>query len=462
MLCCDAGSRGGRVGPVRDVNGGHTPPAYLRRFLWRAVLAAAPAVLALALPMAAAAQQVDEIRVARLIRRLGSDSFIDRDSANDELATLGPATRRQLEQAVDDPDPEVRLRAKDLLKRIRTSELWSPARVHYHQSQVSASTALAAIVLQTGNRVLVGDQYGTFRDQPVALDHDDGVFWEVVDDLCRRSGNRVRPHYDTRTPGLVLVSGTLGKNPLAYAGPVRAMVTHARRVFTEELDYDQLDAERSHTFQLDLQAMWEDRFRLVAYRSQPELVEAVTAGGDALAATQATSGGWNIAGPGTRQVSLSLRLHPPATTAKAIDTLKLKWGLIAVGDMATIEIADLSSTERHFQDDVELVVESFQQGPGARCELTLVIVRDLVVPEPQELLFQENEIELFDAQGRAFRKQGQTSNLGERGAVTKLTFTGENADSVPKLLRFNYPRIRSQKELEIVFRDVPLPTSRPE
>ena len=41
------------------------------------------------------------------------------------------------------------------------------------------------------------------------------------------------------------------------------MVTHARRVFAEELDYEQLEAEQSHTFQLDLQAMWEDRFRLV-------------------------------------------------------------------------------------------------------------------------------------------------------------------------------------------------------
>ena len=433
-----------------------------RRFLRRAVSAALPAVLVLVLPAAVAAQQPDEIRIARLIRGLGSDSYLDRDRAHDELASLGPAARRQLEQAVENPDPEVRLWAKELLKHIRVGELWLPARVHYQASQVPASEALAAIAGQTGNRVLVGDQYGAFRDQPVDLDHGDSAFWEVVDDLCRRSGNRVRPHYDTRTPGLVLVSGALGKNPVAYAGPVRAMVTHARRVFTEDLDYEQLEPERSHTFQLDLQAIWEDRFRLVAYRSQPELVEAVTAGGAALAATQPTSGSWTTAGPGTRQVALSLRLHPPATTARAIDTLKLKWGLIAVGDLATIEVADLLSTEPHFQDDVELVVEGFQPGPGARCELTLVVVRDLVVPEPQELLFQENEVELFDAQGRAFRKQGQTNNLSERGAVMKLTFTGESAESMPKLLRFNYPRIRSQKDLEIVFRNVPLPTGRPE
>jgi hypothetical protein len=44
----------------------------------------------------------------------------------------------------------------------------------------------------------------------------------------------------------------------------------------------------------------------------------------------------------------------------------------------------------------------------------------------------------------------------------KLSYTGESAESAPKLLRFNYPRIRSQRDLEIVFRNVPLPAGRPE
>jgi hypothetical protein len=433
---------------------------FSRRYL---IQAAAFAFAALGIQHSAVSQQpADEIRLAHLIRNLGSDSFVERDRASAELAALGAATQRQLEEAVEHPDPEIRLRAKELLKRLRVEELWSPAHVRYQANQVSPAEALVALLQLTNNRVLVGEQYGSYRDQPVDLDHDDSEYWQVMDDLCRKSGNRVRPHYDTRTPGLVLVSGVAGKNPVAYAGPVRAMVTHARRVFTEELDYEQLGTEQTHTFQLDFQAMWEDRFRLVAYRSQPELVAAVAADGTALAATHSAGGGWNIAGPGTRLISLSLRLRPPATTAKAIDTLKLRWGLVAVGDMASIEVADLDSPQPHFQDDVELIVESVQRGPGARCELTLVVVRDLVVPEPQELLFQESEVELFDAQGRAFRKQGQTNSLSELGAVMKLSYTGESADSVPKLLRFNYPRIRSQRDLVIVFHGVPLPVGRPD
>lgn len=400
--------------------------------------------------------------IARVVRRLGSDSYLDRNAAEEELAALGAAGRRQLEEAVESPDPEVRLRAKGLLRRLKTEELWSAGIVSYACVQTSAASAMEALSTQTGNRLMVGDQYGAFHDQKVDLDCVASAFWPTVDHLCRLSGNRVRPHYDTRHPGLVLVAGPPGRQPVAYSGPVRAQVTSARRVFTEELDYEQLASQRTHTFQLDLHMMWEDRFKLVAYRSQPELIEAQTDTGISLPSTQPSASGWNVSGPGTRQVSMNVRLHPPATTAECLSSLKLKWGLIAVGDMDTIEIKDLSSAQPHFQDDVELVVEHFQQGPGPRCEVTLVVVRDLVVPEPQELMYHENDVALFDAQGRAFRQQGQTNSPAEPGIRMKLTFVGESAESAPHVLRFVYPRIRAHRELEIAFRDVPLPVGKPE
>jgi hypothetical protein len=130
--------------------------------------------------------------------------------------------------------------------------------------------------------------------------------------------------------------------------------------------------------------------------------------------------------------------------------------------MATLEIDDLTSTAVHRQDDLELVVESMQESPGARYELSLVAQRDLIMPEPQEILFQENDVELFDQHDRPFRKQGQTNSLTERGARVRLSFSGESPDSKPQRLKFLYPRIRAQRDLEIVFRNVPLPVGRPE
>ena len=431
--------------------------------LWSCIAALAASGLYLSVTASLPAQPPESgIRVARLIDRLGSKSYEDRKLASDELAKLGPEIRQQLDAAAQSDDPEVRVRARELLKRLKVLDLWAPAKVSYACQEEKASVVVATLAKQTGNRLLIGDQYGMFQDSVVTLTHPQGTFWQVLDDLCRQTNNHVRSHYDMRNPGLVVVSGGPGKNPIAYAGPVRAAVTSARRVFIEELDYEDMASEKTHTFQIHLQMMWEDRFRLVAYRSQPELLEAVTDTKLNLSATQPAGSGWNVANQGTHQLSMEMRLHPPPIMAKQLDVLRLKWGLIAVGDMATLEVTDLKSPGPVFQDDVEFTLESIQESPGARYEVTVVAGRDLVIPEPQEVLFQENELDLIDDTGRPFRKQGQTNSLTERGARIRMNFAGESPDSKPKLLRFTYPRIRARHDLEIHFRNVPLPVAKPE
>lgn len=452
--------RAGPRGPLHWVllDAARRTPCALLKSLLLSACCLAPSMVELA----AAEEPAVELRLASLVRRLGSDAYTERDAAEEQLAALGPEAREQLIAAAESPDPEVRLRAKKLLLRLKVNELWSPTRVRSPLEPLPASAALTAISRQTGNRVLAGDQYGTFHDRVVTLEGAERSFWEAIDELCRGSGNRVRPHYDTRHPGLVLAAGAAGKYPIAYAGPVRMQLVRARRSFSEEFDYERLDGEQSHAFQFELQAMWEDRFRLIAYRSHPELVEAVTDAGARLVAAQAAASGWNVAGSGTRQLSMSLRMQPPATSSQELDALKLKWGLVAIGDQAHLDVTDFESAEPHFQDDVELVVQSFRRGPGSRCEACLLIVRELVIPEPQELLFEEIEVALFDSQGRAFHKQGQSNTLTEEGAAVKLIFAGDSQDSTPKVLRLTYPRIRTQRDLEIEFRHVPLPQARPE
>jgi hypothetical protein len=142
--------------------------------------------------------------------------------------------------------------------------------------------------------------------------------------------------------------------------------------------------------------------------------------------------------------------------------MELKWGLIAVGDMATFEIDDLKPGTKHHHENVELEVVSLDKRQGPRYDLTVVIARDFVVPEPQEVLFHENDFDLLDASGAPFRRQGQTNSLSDGAARLKISFIGASADSEPEKLRVTYPRLRDQRELAIVFTDVPLPVSRPE
>jgi hypothetical protein len=379
------------------------------------------------------------------------------------LAKLEPESRRQLTEASQSTDPEVRLRARLLLDRYKVQDLWSAGSVRCDSRGKPALEAFAACAEQAGNHVLVGEQYGPFNNAKLELDLSGGThFWPAIDQLCQATGNRVRVHYDAHTPGIVVTSGAAGKYPVAYAGPIRAQITGARRNFLEDLDYETLKSDRTHTFQFSVQLIWEDRFRLVGYTSQPELVEAVTDTKAVVTAAQATQGSWNVAGTGTRQLTTTLRLNPPPASAKAFDVLKLKWGLIAVGDMATIQIDEPEARKVCQQEDLTLTIDSFERPATGRCEVTLTVARELAIPDPQEIVFQENKVELLDQQGRAYRLVDQTNSLSEQGVQVKLMFAGETPTSEAKQLRFSYPRVRARRDVELIFRDVPLPTGRPE
>ncbi|MBX7166971.1 MAG: hypothetical protein K1X74_11625 [Pirellulales bacterium] len=436
----------------------HCPRAWLG-CCCQAAIAAALTPLGLAQDVPAPAEG---LRVARLVERLGDPSFQNRATARDELLAAGAAARVAIEQAAQSPDLEVRLRAKEILRDLKVHELWSAMPLEASAAAEPASQVLKRLSASSGNELLLGDQYSSFHDKPVDLAAGATTFWVALDQICAQTGNHVRPHYDTSRPGLVVVAGMPGKNPVAYAGPVRAQISSARRVFMEDLDYETLRTETTHTFQINVQIMWEDRLQLVAYRSPPEVAE-IRVGDRAFpSAPQPTSGGWNVAGSANRKLSLDLRLHPPATVTGRLDELCLLWDVIAVGDHETIEISQLDRPSTHRRDGLVLDVAALESKPGGRWDATLTVLRDLVVPEPADVLLQENEVELLDATGRAFRIHGQTNALVDGAARLKITFGTPAEDSQPVRLRLTYPRIRSQRSLEICFRDVPLPAGRPE
>lgn len=408
------------------------------------------------------AQQTDDsIRVARSIERLGSPSFDERAAARVEILAGGRSSRALLEAAAQSAKTEVRLQAADLLKTLKIQALWEAEAYTFQAQNEAASQALDRLCALSGNQVVHGDQLGSFQDVPVTLSGK-LTFWQALDELCRQSGNNVRANFDTAAPGLVISIGGPGKFPIAYSGPVRAQITSARRVFMEDFDYETLRGDTTHTFQLNLEMMWEDRFRLVAYRSPPEVVEIRAGGRTHPAASQPAGSGWNVAGGANRKLSLDLRLHPPATVSGKIDSLKLSWDVIAVGDMAAIDVPEVTKPGVYRQDDIELRVESIQPKSNGRWEATVSVIRALVIPDPPDVLLQENRLEMYDQEGRPYRVHGQINSLVEGAAKITVTFGPPEEESTPQFLRLVYPRIRAQNSLAIVFTDIPLPSSKPE
>jgi hypothetical protein len=403
-----------------------------------------------------------QIRVARLVRQLGAADFVQRQQADDQLSRLGPRGRASLEEATQDPDVEVRLRAKRLLDRLKLEDLWAAAQVRLQARGEPASKILASLATQSGNHIHVGDPYGNFADATLDMDDTTVGYWQAVDEICARTGNRIRPHYDMHTPGVVVSAGAAGNYPRAYGGPVRAQITGATRVFIEALNYEEQKAELTHSFQISLQFMWEDRFHIVGYAVQPELIEAVTDNKVVVSSSQSAGGGWNATSRGLRQVSANLKLNPVPVSAKTFEVFRIKWGLIAVGEAATLDVPEIELEKQYSQDDLAVKIEAIEKQPMSKYTVSLTVLRDLAMPDPQEVVFQEYEAELFDHQGRAFRLQSQTHALTDRGVQLKLVYTGETAESEPKSMKLHYPRLRARRDLELVFRNVPLPVGKPE
>jgi len=68
--------------------------------------------------MAAELATEEPADAAKLVRDLGADDFATREAAMKKLRAMGPAAAPALEQAADNDDPEVKMRARQLLQKV--------------------------------------------------------------------------------------------------------------------------------------------------------------------------------------------------------------------------------------------------------------------------------------------------------------------------------------------------------
>ena len=435
--------------------------ARLRFAVWAPciVLLLILAIMTGASPSPAQERPDPQIRIASLIRDLGAESYERRTAAGASLQQVLPDARKQLLQAAKSRDPEIRLRAQSLLHSLEVEDVWRAGHVKLEKSSGLASDMVLAIAEQTGNKIALGDNYDSFNDVNVKLSQE-GDVWPLLDSLCRQSRNRVRPHYGTSRSGLVLVNRPLGNYPVAYSGPIRTQIITAQRIFREDLDYEKSKSEISHTFQFKLLMSWEDRFQLVAYRPNLELLQAVTDTGAVVRLERSDDPDWHVADRGDRNMATLLHLQPPAANAAKLKRLQLGWDLIAIGQPERLVVGQLDSSKPHRQDDLAIIVNKVEHLSGPRWQINLSIARELPVPEAKEVLFRENRFELIDQGGVVMRQQGRPKgNVQGHTANMEIEFVGETDNSKPTRLIVHYPRIRDRRRVLIEFENVPLPVA---
>ena len=170
-----------------------------------------------------------KVRVAHLIDRLGSSSFVRRQSAGRELLELGQPIIKPLEAAAVGEDPEVRIRAEKLLREIKTRQLWAGGTIDCGGSSRMASAILKDAALRSGNHLAFGGRFDNFVDREVRVPAGRVPFWQVVDEVCRQTENHLSTRRQAETGAIVMVAGKPGDYPVAYAGPMRVHLAQAKR-----------------------------------------------------------------------------------------------------------------------------------------------------------------------------------------------------------------------------------------
>jgi len=412
---------------------------------------------------AAVGQPPDDARVAALIRQLGSLQYSQRKAAFAELAHLGRAGRPQLAVAAARADDlEVRLQAQRLLRELNVERLWAASRVAVQADQTPLPEVIYRLGADSGNWLQIVEKgQEQLVQKSVSLAVSDGRFWPVLDTLCRQTEMRVRPRAEPSGVCLRVEPSRDVQPPTAYAGSIRARLVSARRRLTQSLDFEQDDVDQEHRFEMQLQAHWEAHLRPVAYGSQPLPVRILDEQGHRLTwpgdASRPHDSGWEIVTRGDHQMIAAVALPPPPMAAQKLSLLELSWPIVAVGDVAEVEIPDPSAGKSFDRDDVQVDLEQFDRRPGNRYLVRLRIRRDLVLPEPRQVLLHENAVELLSGDGRPFYQQSRTAELVDGGARLRITFRPPEPELEAAALKVAYPRLRSRREISLIFRDVPLP-----
>src|SRR5262249_55716697 len=107
------------------------------------------------LPAAADEKKADKVDIAALVRQLGSDRYLTRVKADEELSKLGVKALPELRKALRSDDLEVRMRAGRLINKV-ASEVYGLRKTFAGHSVSVNAVAFAP----DGKRAAAGDSRG--------------------------------------------------------------------------------------------------------------------------------------------------------------------------------------------------------------------------------------------------------------------------------------------------------------
>ena len=150
-------------------------------------------VLALGTPIAALADESSKPDpIAGLIRALSSSKFTDREKADRELRRIGEPALKQLKEAAQSGDYEVRERAfaaiQVIQQRLENDKLLLAPKLRLQYDKTPLQDAIADLTKKTGIKYQLDPQGSKDPKQPLTLDTGEVAYWEAVEKFLAAAG----------------------------------------------------------------------------------------------------------------------------------------------------------------------------------------------------------------------------------------------------------------------------------
>lgn len=131
-------------------------------------------------------------RIEALVKKLGSEVFVERERSQNELETIGLASLPALERALQSPELEVRKRAAEAIANIEASHfarrLFEPKKIHIQLKDATVQDAVAELGRLSGYSLAFVDDPARFEKTRVTLDTGLTTFWQAFDQVCDATG----------------------------------------------------------------------------------------------------------------------------------------------------------------------------------------------------------------------------------------------------------------------------------
>lgn len=407
--------------------------------------------------------------VESLIRRLSADDWRDRQKAEDRLVQLGedavPALR---EAALEASGAEQRTRVESALARIEQIAANGPTPITLHLKDVNPKEVVAELSKQSGAPIKVwpegmwdhnpgGLAGAIFGHKPrVSIDVDKQPFWLAVAEFCQKMN--LRPEEMGYNQGITLMQGGASSlnGPRYVSGRFVITATGAQR--QRWVHYGPPLARQSSD-SLSLQVYVDPRARVLAYNSDPDVIEAVDDKGSSLGTHKGALQGLRETDQRPFTFGLTVPLQYPDDGYTRLSRLKGSFAVLLATRFETLEIADIEKAANAPKTiagrTVELKqVKVTQQGFNYHLQLRRA---GLPLDRWHNMFNEIQAIRITDADGHAF-SGGGGGRLNDNDADIECSFNAGINIKRPLKLVWEMTTETKQDSVRFEFKDLPLPT----